>query len=136
MTNKFKDANDFEWVISFNIFKARKIKEKTGLDLLKVEDVLEKASEDMYGLCEAVWISIEEQATAKGITEQDFYNSLSGESIEAMSNAFIEALVFFSPNQNTKIVIKKSQEMIKTEQAKMTKALTELDYSELLTDGN
>lgn len=100
----FKDNNGREWHLTANVPIARKIKEQLGVDILRTQKALETLSEDPITLVDVLWLMVKDQAEAQQVTSDDFGASLFGESIGAAIDAFVEALVLFSPPRKQKIL--------------------------------
>ena len=100
---QFKDVNGDVWTLSINIKTYLTIKQKFGID---ISDVFSKnnnwlaqlaAQDDLMSLVGILLEVTKATRLEKGISEDTFYECLDGESIEAATSAFIEAVVLFLP---------------------------------------
>ena len=133
---KFTDKKKREWKIVFTIGIARNIRAELGFDLMKTEEVCNKIAEDAYLMIDAAWLAIEEQATKKGVSKKDFYDSLEGSHIEKLSDVFIDALQLFIPSRAMKMILQKSMKAIRKNDAELMKEVEKIDFSEIVTHGN
>lgn len=101
----FRDGNGREWHINVTVADVKRVKEQTGLLLTSlVEDKLMPLAtlvSDPVKLVDTVWVLIEPQAKAAGLTDEQFGQSLSGDSVDQMANAFMEALTDFFPKRQS-----------------------------------
>lgn len=101
----FRDGNGREWHINVTVADVKRVKEQTGLLLTcLVEDKLMPLAtlvSDPVKLVDTVWVLIEPQAKAAGLTDEQFGQSLSGDSVDQMANAFMEALTDFFPKRQS-----------------------------------
>lgn len=101
----FRDGNGREWHINVTVADVKRVKEQTGLLLTSlVEDKLMPLAtlvSDPVKLVDTVWVMIEPQAKAAGLTDEQFGQSLSGDSVDQMANAFMEALTDFFPKRQS-----------------------------------
>lgn len=99
----FKDKEGREWRIELTIWSARQVKQETGgeIDLVNADrnESLKLLSLDADLLCSVIWTLIAEQANAKNppITDRDFWQSMTSESIEAAADALMGAVTDFFP---------------------------------------
>lgn len=101
----FRDGNGREWHINVTVADVKRVKEQTGLLLTSlVEDRLMPLAtlvSDPVKLVDTVWVLIEPQAKAAGLTDEQFGQSLSGDSVDQMAKAFMEALTDFFPKRQS-----------------------------------
>lgn len=132
---KFKDNKGREWFIEFTIGTAREIKKRLDVDLMETEKALVQLSENDFALMDATWLAIEGQAKTQGVDTKEFENSLGGKEIEAITTAFIEALINFTPSQATKAALKKTLAAMTEAEAELTEAIKKISFGETLADG-
>ena len=100
---QFKDVKGDVWTLSINIKTYLTIKQKFGID---ISDVFSKnnnwlaqlaAQDDLMNLIGILLEITKATRDEKAITEDAFYELLDGDTIEAATSAFIEAVVLFLP---------------------------------------
>ncbi len=96
----FVDPLARRWTLKINTGMKVSIKETTGVDLSRVPSKGLKALgallDDDEKLMQAIWIIVEDQAKADGITPEDFVSCFDGDTYELATNALKEAVVLFS----------------------------------------
>lgn len=113
----FKDLGGNEWIVSFNIGNCRRLLELTKLDFANAHDgkaVSEIQANDSK-MVQVLWLLIEEQAKAKGIDEDAFWQKLDGNVLEEAQNAIEEAVLGFTrPERRAalKAILDKKREAI------------------------
>lgn len=104
----FRDGNGREWHINVTVADVKRVKEQTGLLLTNLveEKLLPLASlvSDPVALVDTIWVLIEPQAKVAGLTDEQFAQSLSGDSLEQATGAFMEALTDFFPKRQSEIL--------------------------------
>ena len=133
----FKDKNGREWSIKLDAPICREVKQ-LGLDLVDLKrDPIAILSFDPLLLADVGWLLVRDEATAAGITSDQFQKGLDGDANSRLLDAITEAVVNFSPagarsfvrsqlqaNEETQ---RKGEEMaiqkLTTEQPKMLKAM-------------
>jgi len=102
----FKDSLQRDWTIEINVFAVKRIKAKLDIDLLDATkgDLLLSLADDPVSLCNLLWVLCEEEATKRGISDEDFGRSLAGDAIDRATTAFLEALVDFFPSGKRRIL--------------------------------
>ena len=142
---QFKDAEGDIWTLSINIKSYLTIKQKFGIDISDVFStsnnwLAQLAAQD--DLMQLLGILVEITSVTrekKGLSEDDFYARLDGESIEAATDAFIQAVVLFLPAHKrtametvleaVEMGMKKTEETLKASKAtlveKVSKAMDE-----------
>ena len=97
---KFKDGKGREWFLKMDYYLATKIEDELDIPILSN---LNEVSFSPRHCVEMVWTLIEERAEKLGVDPTDFGKSVSGEQMEDLCNALLEAIAFFyeglSPQQ-------------------------------------
>jgi hypothetical protein len=98
-TPAFKDSTGHEWRLALSIGLARQIKNELGVDFGRIEDgrVFAELGADPYTLAQVLWLFVESQATAAGVTPETFAESLDGDALERATEAVLGAVVLFTP---------------------------------------
>lgn len=96
----FKDAKDRAWTVAISIATVRRVRDRLDIDLLSkhLPDLLEKVVGDPVHLCDVLFVCVEDEAQAAGITDEEFGRSMAGDALEGGALAFMEALRDFTPN--------------------------------------
>jgi len=104
----FRDGNGREWHIHVTVADVKRVKEQTGLLLTSlIENQLTPLAQllaDPVALVDTVWVLVEPQAKAAGLTDEQFGQSLSGDSVDQMATAFMEALTDFFPKRQSDLL--------------------------------
>lgn len=100
----FHDRHGVEWLVEINVAQVKRVRQELEFDLGKlIEDdarPLRDLLDDTVRLVDTVYILCRAQAEKRGLDDQQFGESISGESLEGLGSAFIDALVdFFQPRQ-------------------------------------
>lgn len=128
----FKDRHGKDWTVEITIGDVRRVRAATGVDLYRF---LEKPVEDLVQTIEVIWHLVRKQAEAKGLAEEDFYDSLSGDSLQRAIDAFQLALVDFfqsaSLRENLKTMFQKHKDLQERvmERAKKRLELTDIEQA-------
>lgn len=97
---KFKDGKGREWFLKMDYYLATKIEDELDIPILSK---LQEVEFSPRHCVEMVWILIEERAEKLGVDPADFGKSVSGEQMEELCDALLEAISFFyeglSPQQ-------------------------------------
>jgi hypothetical protein len=94
----FKDTAGRTWDIAGNMLAWARVKSASGVDLTDIATEERKSIErltDPYTLVEVLWAVVEPQATQRGMTADDFFAGLNGETLAAAHIALLEEMVFF-----------------------------------------
>lgn len=104
---KFVDKLNTEWQVEFDLGILEEIKADTGIDLDKITG--NKAEREEFGefligdhgrkLAEVLWVMCRDQASKANIEPKDFYRRFNAATIEAATQAFLDAFISFSPRQ-------------------------------------
>lgn len=101
---RFTDAEGREWPLEINIPLAKAIKRELDVDILDVETAMEVLARNPVLLCDVLYLLVKRQADERGLTDEDFGNSLRGEALEHAQTAFLQALSDFSPPRQREIL--------------------------------
>ena len=103
----FKDNAGRTWCVALNVHQMKRIRAKAGIDLVNVialdpkgnldAGLVERIAADPCLLVDILWVCVEDEAKAAGVTDEDFGRSLAGDSIEAATAALLDELVDFFP---------------------------------------
>lgn len=102
----FTDSRGRSWPVTININTVRRVKSACGIDLLNLvtlsadgvaTDLLDRLACDTYLLVDVLFELVRPEATANGITAEDFAEALDGDALEDATNALLEAVIDFFP---------------------------------------
>jgi len=139
----FTDENGNKHDLAINIGNARKVLRLYDVDLMDVQSTLEKVGQDdevkrtkntmlMLDIC----FILAQSNAKKELDEDEFFESLAGDSLIELQEAFLGSLANFCPSLAMRKIIQKSLKMIQTTQADLLKKVEEADFSEVLKVGN
>ena len=128
----FKDNAGRTWGVTLNVHQMKRIRAHLGIDLVNVitldaggkvkVDLVDRIANDPCLLVDILWVCVEEEAKAAGVTDEEFGRSLAGESIEEATRAFLDELVDFFPGAK-RLFLKKAVELSRKFGGEMTEAL-------------
>ena len=103
----FKDNEGRTWSFALNVHQMKRVRARLGIDLVNVialdpdgkvkVDLVDRIAGDPCLLVDILWVCVEEEAKAAGVTDEQFGRSLAGDSIEEATRAFLDELVDFFP---------------------------------------
>lgn len=97
---KFYDTEGRAWELSINVSSAKRIKSLAGVDVVDVtnqeNDALQRLATDEILLCDVVYATIKPQADSIGVTDEQFGESMSGDSLGKAAEALMEEIADFS----------------------------------------
>ena len=127
----FYDAEDNGWDLKVTTGTLCRVREQLKTNLL---DLFGGQGQELAGLCadpirlgKILWVLCREQATARGMEELDFYDVLFGDALESATEALLEAVCDFFPNQKQR----KSARMILAKICEMRNQLMETGCRDL-----
>lgn len=94
----FKDGSGREWIIAVNYSAKQRVQAKTQIDLFNVQ-VFEDLGKDVGKLIDVICAVCEPQLKEKGITADQFLDSLTGDSLEQAGDALLEEIINFFPQK-------------------------------------
>ena len=128
----FKDNAGRTWSVSLNVLQMKRIRARLGIDLVNVialepdgkvkVDLVDRIATDPCLLVDILWVCVEDEAKAAGVSDEDFGRSLAGDSIECATAAFLDELVDFFPGAK-RLFLKKAVELSRKFGGEMTEAL-------------
>ena len=128
----FKDNAGRTWSVELNVHQMKRIRAHLGIDLVNVialdkggkvkVDLVDRIASDPCLLVDILWVCVEEEAKAAGVTDEQFGRSLAGDSIDGATAAFLDELVDFFPGAK-RLFLKKAVELSRKYAGEMTEAL-------------
>lgn len=107
----FKDSQDRSWKINLDGPKIMAIREECDSEFLK-DDFTDQSKPSTFArlqadpvlLCRVIFLLCEKQINERNVDEEDFYSSVIGESLDAATDALLEAVVNFSPRRTREML--------------------------------
>ena len=127
MATSFKDTADRTWDLSLTVNDAKRVQAFTGLNLLRLapEDISD-LSTDPIKLVDALFALVKPQADKLGVSDEDFGRSLAGDVIADATEAFLEAIVNFTPYPAKRETLRKALKLSKELQVKSLAKVNQL----------
>jgi len=102
----FKDNNGGEWSVKLDAPTILDIRAAGDPDFLKGDptETIARLEADPVLLCGVIWVLCKKQATERSMSQEQFYSNLVGDAIESASNAFLDALLFFTPSRDRELM--------------------------------
>ena len=96
----FTDTQGRPWTITLNVDAIRRVRSVLNINLLEAIEgrLLERLITDPVLLCDILFVVIQPEAIAKGISDEDFGRSLGGDVLDVATTALLEELVDFFPS--------------------------------------
>jgi len=97
----FTDTKGRAWDVEIHVQALRNLKAKAEVDLMDLADgqLLEQLSSRPDVLAQVLWVLVEAQAKAAGITPEAFAEGLAGDVIDDATAALLGELVDFFPSR-------------------------------------
>ena len=134
----FKDSNGREWKVVITVETVKRVRSLCGVNLLdavKFEengvkaDLIDRISNDPVLLVDIMYCICRPQAEAEKVSDVDFGEHMTGDTVEAATDALLEELVNFFPEAKKKIL------RLILESAKRLKAQANRTVDELIASG-
>jgi len=109
----FKDNNGREWKISITVETIKRVRSLCGvnlLDAIKIEkdgvkaDLIDQISNDPVLLVDIIYCICRPQAEEEKISDQQFGESMIGDTVDAATDALLEELINFFPEAKKKVL--------------------------------
>jgi hypothetical protein len=108
---RFIDAAGRHWAVDINVTQIKRVRDLLKVDLFKlIDDGLRPLAEllsDPVGLVDVVYVLIQDQAKAQGVSDEDFGRAMAGDAIQAAAEAFTEELFDFFPETKDRLLLRK-----------------------------
>lgn len=105
--SNFKDRHGGEWLLSLTVETIRRVRSETGYDLAAIftAEGMTKLG-DVSLLVDVLCCVAGGQVAAKGLTAKSFGELFDGETLEAATNALLEASISFLPSSRRDVIRK------------------------------
>lgn len=103
----FTDTAGMRWVVALNVTLLRQIRQRLDLDLMRLLDdegqILTRLASDPALLVDLIYLLCAEEAERLGISDETFGRRLGGDTLDAATDALLEAVVDFFPSAQRRI---------------------------------
>ncbi len=129
---QFTDSNGRDWSISITISQVKKLRDRCDVDLVadNLGETLQQLGSDPVALCDCIYNLCEDQIEKAGLSPEQFGEALAGDSIDAATDAFLDALVEFTPKKKRAILRGVLNKLHQAEDRAISAAMTYLESNE------
>lgn len=102
-----KDTKGREWLFRFTARTVRELAAETHLDTKALEgenSLLQQVAKDESVLYTVMWITIRPQAQSLNVTEDDWFDSLDNDALQAAAKEWVAAYINFSHPARQKVL--------------------------------
>ena len=123
----FRDAEKREWSITVNV-RAVKAMRSVGVDIMddRGEGILALSS-DVVKMCDCIWTLCKLQAEQRGITEDQFFDAMSGDALDAAASAMVDAIIDFFPSARRDLMRRANEKAVAMQQKALELAGAKID---------
>ena len=111
---RLTDAKGQVWEVVLDVATVKRVKELTGCNVGIILNDRMQALADLVGdpvlLIDVVYAICKPQCEQRGISDEEFGQSFSGQTLQDAYDAFMQALIDFFPNRQSRIL----QNLVKT----------------------
>lgn len=101
----FKDANGKTWTVQLDAPTIKAVRDELKIDLVDSKGTtFSQLADDPITLVDVLWVICREQASAAGITDEQFGRALVGDPIEQATGALLDAICDFFPQAKRKLL--------------------------------
>ena len=128
----FKDNAGRTWSVTLNVLQMKRIRAHLGIDLVNVitldaggkvkVDLVDRIANDPCLLVDILWVCVEDEAKAAGVTDEEFGRALAGDAIDEATKALLDELVDFFPGAR-RLFLKKAVDLARKYTAETKDAL-------------
>ncbi len=129
----FTDTQGHPWTLTLNVDAIRRVRSVLNINLLEAIEgkLLERLITDPVLLCDILFVIIQPEAIAKGISDEDFGRSLGGDVLDVATTALLEELVDFFPSAKRTVFRKALIKLKQLETLAIETATQRLESTEL-----
>lgn len=107
----FSDSTGARWEIAINVGLVKRVRSLLSVDLSKLlqEGAKEQPdiADDICLFVDVLWVLCEQQAKERGMSDEQFGQSLGGDSLADAMDAFREELIDFFPSSKARPTLRK-----------------------------
>lgn len=133
----FRDARGRDWSLDITVNTVRRVRGDCGVNLLDIVDgeLARRLESDVVLLCDMIFSICRVQAESKGVSSEDFGESLSGDVIDSAAKAFMESIVDFFPKpqqrQNLRHLLELTEVTVNAQQSAIAKKLEAMNADKI-----
>jgi len=131
----FEDLEGRRWRIRLDVGLIERIHQQTGLDFRRVlEDkgaAVLRLADDPQKLCQVLDLCLEEQLEQSGLDKQQLARALDGDTLEAATEALMEAMVRFFPSRRRPLLRALAERMHTAEEELIRRMMSKLEGEEM-----
>lgn len=130
------DTTGRAWATVINVGTVKRVKSLTGKNILDLAggQLAGEVMADPCLLCDILYAIHQAEATEKGITDEQFAECLSGDSIGEATDALMAELIDFFPNSQRRNLLAEAMKRAKAEEARIIeRAKSELERTATVT---
>ena len=131
----FADNAGRTWTVAVNVDAIRRVRNTLDVNLLDaVSDdgqLLERLVVDPILLCDVLYVLVQPQAQAQGVSDEDFGRALGGDALDHATQALLEGLASFFPSAKAALLRKAIAKLRALEHLAIEQAAKQLDSDEL-----
>lgn len=130
----FQDKNGNEWSIHLDGPSIIAVRMDADPEFLKGDPVetIERLRVDLVLLCEVVHALCKKQIAEKGMTDEQFYKGVIGDTIDTATDALLKAVLDFIPAHTRNIVATCAAQNAKIREMATAKAIEAINDADLL----
>ena len=130
----FRDSNGNEWTIHLDGPAIMAVRLETDPEFLKGDpnETIERMRVDLVLLCEVVHALCKKQIAERGMTDEQFYKGVIGDTIDVATDALLKAVLDFIPSHTRSIVETCAAQNAKIREMATAKAIAAINDNRLL----
>lgn len=136
--HQFLDSEGDQWSVSVNIRLYKRFQDEYGIDLLDMSEegffvrVAERSN--IINLCLILYDCCEKQVRDRDMSDEEFFERLTGDVLDSAANALLEAVVNFMPGHQ-RAVVRQQMEKLQAGKQKMEElVIARMKDQELMSD--
>jgi len=104
----FVDNAGRTWTIAVHVDSIRRVRDLTGINLANSlsGEFFERLATDPLLLCDVIFALVKPETEAQGVSEPDFARGMAGDAIDRATEALVEGLADFFPNDRRTLLRK------------------------------
>ena len=104
----FTDHTGRTWSIAINVGAVKRVRSVLDVNLLDAVEgtLIERLVSDPVLLCDVIFVLCQQEAEARGITDEQFGQAMAGDAIDSATSALLEELVDFFPSGKRQVLTK------------------------------
>ena len=132
----FTDAEGRDWLVTINVATVKRVRAACDVDLMAVVEeqckLLAQFVDDPVLFGDVLYVVCQAQANERGVTPEQFGEMLANDLLQKATDAFLEALVDFFPQETKRTALRRLLEKIHRFQKTALKlAIEQLENPEL-----